>query len=90
VEQQEQVRVSVRMPVAHAAALEAMAAEEDRTISAEIRRMVRRYIEASNERDADLRLSEGPHDHVIPNARPRPFAGRAEPGALPLIAGRRS
>ncbi|HWY18001.1 MAG TPA: ribbon-helix-helix protein, CopG family [Solirubrobacteraceae bacterium] len=51
-EQQEQVRVSVRMPEAHAVALEAMAAEEDRTISAEIRRMVRRYIEAGSQQEA--------------------------------------
>jgi hypothetical protein len=29
-----------------------MAAEEDRTISAEIRRMVRRYIKAADEREA--------------------------------------
>lgn len=41
------------MPVAHATALEQMAAQEDRTISAEIRRMVRRYIvEAADERKA--------------------------------------
>lgn len=51
-EHQEQVRVSVRMPVAHATALEQMAAEEDRTISAEIRRMVRQHIEAADESEA--------------------------------------
>jgi predicted DNA-binding protein len=43
--QQGQVRVSVRMPAAHAAALEQKAEREDRTLSAEIRRIVRRYIE---------------------------------------------
>lgn len=40
------------MPEAHAAALEAMAAEADRTISAEIRRMVRRYIQDASQQEA--------------------------------------
>ena len=41
---QEQTRVSVRLPADHAEVLEQRAAEEDRTVSAEIRRLVRRYV----------------------------------------------
>jgi hypothetical protein len=45
---EDQVRVSVRMPAAHAEALERTAELEDRTISAEIRRLVRRHLESLN------------------------------------------
>jgi hypothetical protein len=41
---QEQARVSIRLPADHFEVLEQRAAEEDRTVSAEIRRLVRRYV----------------------------------------------
>jgi hypothetical protein len=40
-----QVRVSVRVPAEHAVALERKAEKEDRTLSAEIRRLIRSYVE---------------------------------------------
>jgi hypothetical protein len=46
------VQFSVRLPAAHLSALERLAEEEDRTVSAEIRRLVRRYVEGADEREA--------------------------------------
>ncbi|MGE5281478.1 MAG: ribbon-helix-helix protein, CopG family [Chloroflexota bacterium] len=43
-EPQEQTRVSIRLPADHAEVLEQRAEEEDRTVSAEIRRLVRSYV----------------------------------------------
>ncbi len=39
-----QVQLSFRIPADQAAALEKAAASEDRTVSAELRRMIRRYL----------------------------------------------
>jgi hypothetical protein len=39
--EQEQMRVTVRVPTTLVAALEHVAAEEERTVSAEIRRLIR-------------------------------------------------
>ena len=39
-----QVQVSFRIPADLAAALEKVAAREDRTVSAELRRMIRRHV----------------------------------------------
>lgn len=51
---EKQVRVSVRMPVGYAEALERKAAEEERTVSAEIRRLIRRHIEESKHKGARM------------------------------------
>lgn len=40
----EQTRISVRLPVEHVRVLKRRANEEDRTVSAEIRRLVRCYV----------------------------------------------
>lgn len=45
-----QTRVSVRMPSAYVKALEKAAAREERTVSQEIRRLVRHHIEQGPER----------------------------------------
>lgn len=47
-----QVQVSIRMPATHATALEKKAAEEDRTVSAEIRRLVRQYVSPVEPKEA--------------------------------------
>jgi hypothetical protein len=49
---EQQVRVSVRMPFALADKLERMAAEEDRTLSAELRRLIRRHVETAERKEA--------------------------------------
>ncbi|MGN6276309.1 MAG: ribbon-helix-helix protein, CopG family [Solirubrobacterales bacterium] len=41
---QGQARVSLRLPADHFEILEQRATEEDRTVSAEIRRLIRRYV----------------------------------------------
>ena len=43
-----QVQVSFRMPESQAAALEKVAASEDRTLSAELRRIIRRHLETQD------------------------------------------
>jgi len=43
--ERETVQFSLRLPAEHLSALERKAADEDRTVSAEIRRLIRRYIE---------------------------------------------
>ncbi len=43
--ERETVQFSLRLPAEHLSALERTAADEDRTVSAEIRRLIRRYIE---------------------------------------------
>lgn len=43
--EQEQVRVTVRVPAVLIAALERVASKEERTVSAEIRRLIRRRVE---------------------------------------------
>jgi hypothetical protein len=49
---EETVQFSVRLPVAHLSALERLAEEEDRTVSAQIRRLVRRFVEAGDDEKA--------------------------------------
>jgi hypothetical protein len=46
------VQFSVRLPAAHLSALERLAEEEDRTVSAEIRRLVRHYVETADQEAA--------------------------------------
>lgn len=44
-----QVQVSFRIPADHADALERVAALEDRTVSAELRRIIRRHLQAEDQ-----------------------------------------
>lgn len=46
---EDQTRISVRLPTAHVEVLQKRAVQEDRTISAEIRRLVRHATECEQE-----------------------------------------
>lgn len=56
-EKREQVHVSVRVPRDLAAALEEIAAAKDRTISQEVRRLIRRHVTASGRPSGEPGLS---------------------------------
>ncbi len=46
---EEHVRISVRVPAEQVGALERIAAQEDRTLSGEIRRLIRLYLTEATE-----------------------------------------
>lgn len=48
--EQEQVRVTLRAPASLVKALEHLALKEDRSLSAEIRRLMRRHVESCGQR----------------------------------------
>ncbi len=48
----ETVQFSIRVPAEHLSVLERRATDGDRTVSAEIRRMIRRYVEAKEPQTA--------------------------------------
>lgn len=49
-ESKDQVQLSFRIPIDLAKALERIAVREDRTVSAELRRLIRRHVEAEGAR----------------------------------------